>query len=105
MITIESLATAIKPERTVLLFGAGSSIPSGAPSSADLLNTLATSSRIDATDLDLRELSTVIESRDGRPAVIDTLRPLFKSLRPTGGLLTLPRFEWRSLYTFACKRP
>lgn len=44
-------------------------------------------------------MSTIVESRNSRAQMIDALRPLFTSLRPTGGLLTLPRFRWKGLYT------
>ena len=73
MISLDSLAGALKPENTVLLFGAGSSIPSGAPSSGKLVETLSTAFKIDANDLDLREISTIVETRHGRAQLIDTL--------------------------------
>lgn len=99
MISLDSLASSLKPESTVLLFGAGSSMPSGAPSSRKLVESLATAFKVDASDLDLREMSTLIETRHSRSQLIDTLRPMFADLRPTGGLLTLPRFRWKSLFT------
>lgn len=99
MIPIDTLAAALRPENTVLLFGAGSSIPSGAPSSANLIRALAEKHSLDANDLDLRETATVVEVRHGRGKLIESLRPMFKSLQPTGGLLTLPRFPWKNLYT------
>lgn len=98
MITLEKIVEDIRPEKTVLLFGAGSSIPSGAPSVATLISTLETRFAIDA-GLDLREISTVVETRQDRTQLVEALRPLFKNLAPTGGVLTVPRFDWKAIYT------
>ena len=71
MISLDNLAGSLKPDNTVLLFGAGSSIPSGAPSSLTLIQALASKFSIDASDLDLREASTIVETRHARSQLID----------------------------------
>lgn len=64
MISIETLAQNIDPKRTILLFGSGSSMPSGAPSVSKLISTLEERFNIE-TGLDLREVSTVAEIKQG----------------------------------------
>jgi hypothetical protein len=98
-ISVEELAAAIRPERTVLLFGSGSSIPSGAPSVGDIRTHLAKEFNLDAGDLTLAELAAIIEKRRNRSDLVASLRKLFARLRPTGGLLSIPLFAWRSIYT------
>lgn len=99
MIEISELISEIQPENTVLLFGSGSSIPSGAPSSNDLIQKISESFSIDSEDLDLREISTIAEAKKGRKKLIEVLRPMFQSLRPTRGILAIPYFPWKGIYT------
>lgn len=40
-IPLDALAKQLNPQRTILLFGAGASIPSGAPSVADIMADLS----------------------------------------------------------------
>ena len=98
-ISIDQVLDNISPERTVLLFGAGSSIPSGAPSVPDIRSHLARKFAIDMDDLTLAELTDIIGNRHSRSELIASIRELFEGLRPTGGLLSLPRFKWRSIFT------
>ena len=98
-ISIDQVLDDINTERTVLLFGSGSSIPSGAPSVSDISSHLAEKFRIDLKGLTLRELTEIIEKRRSRSALIASMRELFEGLRPTGGLLSLPRFKWRNIFT------
>ena len=98
-ISIGQVLDNINPERTVLLFGSGSSIPSGAPSGPDICSHLARKFAIDLDDLTLAELTDIIQNRHSRSELIASIRELFEGLRPTGGLLSLPRFRWRSIFT------
>jgi hypothetical protein len=97
--SVQSIINRIQPEKTVLLFGAGSSIPSKAPTSQDLIDLLATRFALPATGFSLPELSSLAERKAGRRTVIDALREQFKTLKPTGGLLNLPLYNWKSLFT------
>ncbi|MFM0377873.1 SIR2 family protein [Paraburkholderia strydomiana] len=96
---LSRLIGGIQPERTVLFFGAGSSIPSRAPSVAKLISVISTKFKIDADGFSLSELSGIVEERFTRKELIESIRPLFKSLRPTGGIVNLPLFPWRSIFT------
>ena len=99
-IDLTVLSRRIDPSKTILVFGAGSSIPSGAPSTADLIECLGTEFNIqDATNLSLADLATVIEARAGRQPMIKFLCNQFKNLQPTRGLNTLPEFDWAGIYT------
>lgn len=97
--SVQSIINRIQPEKTVLLFGAGSSIPSKAPTSQDLIDLLARRFALPATGFSLPELSSLAERKAGRRTVIDALREQFKTLKPTGGLLNLPLYNWKSLFT------
>jgi hypothetical protein len=63
-LTIEELARRIEPSRTVLFFGAGSSIPSGAPSSEELVQILESKFELAGAGLNLMELASLIEGRE-----------------------------------------
>ena len=60
-ITMRALADSIQPRKTVLLFGAGSSIPSGAPSVAELLALLSEKHELHG-DYSLSELTGILEA-------------------------------------------
>jgi hypothetical protein len=96
---LSRLIRGIQPERTVLFFGAGSSIPSRAPSVTKLISVISSKFRIDAEGFSLSELTGIVEERFSRKELIETIRPLFRGLRPTGGILNLPLFSWRSIFT------
>src|SRR5262249_52396298 len=87
------------PNRTVLLFGAGSSIPSGAPSTQELIEILATRAEISAKGFKLAEIASLAERKLGRRRVIEALRSRIKNLKPTGGILNLPLYDWKSIFT------
>ena len=94
--SVKELASEIIPSRTILLFGSGASIPSGAPSVEDLCMHLAKSFKQERGDYNLAELTGIIEQKSrSRRQMIDRLREPFNNLRPTGGLLNLPLFSWR----------
>ncbi|NVM98523.1 SIR2 family protein [Arthrobacter sp. SDTb3-6] len=95
---IQELAAAIQPSRTTLLFGAGASMTSGAPSGAALANVLA--NRLGrAQGDDLAEIAQIFENKRGRAELIKIVRESLAGLKPTAGLLTLPNFNWLSIYS------
>jgi hypothetical protein len=96
---IDRLADSIEPERTVLLFGAGSSVPSGAPTGQDLSSVLMAQFHITDTGLSLPDLASLIEVRASRKELISAVRRVLGDIKPTGGLLNLPRYQWKSLFT------
>ena len=98
-ISLDQLVDAIEPSKTILLLGSGSSIPSGAPSVEQIRTYLANQYHITSGDLSLPELAAIVEKRHNRKKLVSTVRELFLRLEPTGGLLNLPRLEWKSLYT------
>ena len=98
-IQLDQLCDSININETVLFLGSGSSIPSGAPSVAAISSHLADTFKVDQADLTLAELADIIERRRNRRSLINAVRELFNGLQPTGGLLSLPRFPWKSVYT------
>ncbi len=98
-IEISRLVDRISPETTVLLFGAGSSAPSGVPAAAQVARRLAALIGLGAEDYSLSELASLVEQRRTRRELVNALRQLLSGAKPTGGLLNLPLYEWKSLYT------
>ncbi|MFB2606353.1 SIR2 family protein, partial [Rhizobium phaseoli] len=97
--TIENLIHEITPSRTVLLFGSGSSMPSGAPSVAKLIAAYAQEFKVSA-DFSLSEITQLAENKSqSRRKVISLLRKYCSDLKPTGGLRNLPLHDWKSIYT------
>ena len=89
-----------EPERTILLFGAGSSMPSGGPSGTQLATLLSEKLRIAETNsMELADLATVAEIKHGRRTLIDAINDILTPLQPARGLLNLPDFDWAGLYT------
>lgn len=98
--SIETLISELLPERTILLFGSGSSLPSGAPSVKTLIEKLSSRFKVEDHGYSLSEIGSIIEQKTGsRKALIEEIRSQFIGLTPTGGILNLPHFNWRSLYT------
>lgn len=99
-VDLSTLTRSIDPERTVLLFGSGSSIPSGAPSVKQLQEHFAKVFGVAVSDYTLAEQAGIIENRTrDRARLIQELRTQFKSIRPTGSLLNLPLCRWKSIFT------
>ena len=99
-IDIQVACRNLNPEQTTLLFGAGSSIPSGAPSGNQLKLFLMQEFDLgDDHTLTLAEVAMVIENKVGRNELVNAVRGKIQRLSPTGGLLNLPRFKWRNIYT------
>lgn len=98
-IELQRLVQNLEPSRTVLFFGAGSSLPSGSPSAADLSNAIAKKFEIDESGLNLAEVAELAEMGADRASLISCVRELFPKPNPTGGLLNIPLFPWRGVYT------
>lgn len=97
-VKLEELVSQVQPNRTVLLFGAGSSIPSGAPSVDDLVAHF--SSRFSLPrGFRLSELASLAEEKTSRAVVIAELRKFFLDLKPIGGIKSIPNYDWKSIYT------
>ncbi|SFU01900.1 SIR2 family protein [Sedimentitalea nanhaiensis] len=88
----------VDPEKTVLLFGAGASIPSGAPGVDALVKHFADKYDLDH-ELDLAEITFLAEKKTSRRKVITDLRRFFPHVKPKGGLLKIPRWRWKGIYT------
>jgi hypothetical protein len=98
-IELRSVIDNLNPERTVLLFGAGASVPSGAPSVKRIKEHLEKTFDVSST-YTLPEQSGIIEgSIADRKKLISSVRELFRGLKPTGSMLNLPLYPWRSIYT------
>lgn len=89
----------IEPHNTVLFFGAGSAIPSGAPSVEKIISEISQSLQIEANSYTLSEIASLAEDKKGRRELINTLRGLFKLPSVTGSLLNLPLYNWKNIYT------
>ena len=101
MFEISELITRMNPRQTVLLLGAGASIPSGAPSGAQRAQRLAR----DLTGLPgaetytLSELCSVYERRQGRTELATAVANILSPLEPTKGIQRLPHFDWCRMYS------
>lgn len=100
MITLEGLAEALDPSRTVLFLGAGACAASGAPLGDGLRQKLV-SLLSPGEDLKgpLDEVSAILELRCGRQRLISAVREILGPLQPTGGIEALPAFGWPAIYT------
>lgn len=99
-IDIDILVRQIQPEKTTLVLGAGVSIPSGAPAGDDLRDLLGEEFGIeDYKDYNLADLSTIIEVQRERIDIVRSIRDRIKNLQPTGGLMSLPLFDWASIFS------
>ena len=99
---LAELARQINPQQTILLLGAGSSVPSGGPTGKQLAASLARKVPGFADDSDaysLAELCSIFEARAGRSDLANAVRDELKNLLPTGGLRLLPSFDWYRIYS------
>ncbi|SDE07014.1 SIR2 family protein [Nocardioides lianchengensis] len=99
MDSVRALAARINPAQTVLLLGAGASVPSGAPTGAEFAAYLARRLSPQPQGSDLSEIATIFEHRTSRRELVEAIQERLRNLEPTGGLLLLPEFEWRSIYS------
>jgi SIR2-like domain len=98
-ILLKDLAKEVSPMNTVLLFGSGSSIPSGAPPVATLIQKFSKAFDVEADGYNLSEIASICEAKTSRRRVIDLVRELCSNLKPTGGLKNLPLYPWKSIFT------
>ena len=99
-IPISELMRHLTPHETVLLFGSGSSLPSNAPSVRQLQDHFEREFHVSGTDYSLSEQTGIIEFKTrNRRSLISSLRSRFKGLKPSGSLLNLPLYGWKSIFT------
>ena len=96
---LNRLASELDPTRTVLFFGAGACVSSHAPSVQKLMEVFEGTFGESSAGYSLREYTGILEDKHSRKQLVETLRKPFKSLRPTGSLLNLPLYSWKSIYT------
>ena len=99
-VSLENVVNSINESPTVLILGSGSSIPSGGPSAADLSNLIANAFGIpDKSRLSLSALSSIVSRDFSRRKLIELIQDVLSKLKPTKGLLNLPLFPWKEIYT------
>ena len=99
-LSLKELRTLIQPGKTALLLGAGASVPSGAPTGRELAHHLWRSvANTDALSDDLIETSTILSRRYSRRDVVQAVADKLRPLKPTGGLLGLPKLSWKAVFT------
>lgn len=99
-IDLQMLCRELQPSKTILLFGSGSSIPSGAPSTQELAKAICEQFVIDYDPtLTLGDVATLGELKRTRRELVTFLVKTLERLVPTRGLLNLPLYGWKSLAT------
>lgn len=98
-ISLSDMISRLSPIKTVLFFGAGSSLPSGAPSVDKIIKKVADKYGIEPEEFSLSEITSIAEHKSSRADLVSTLRGLFKNLSATGAILNLPLFSWKNIYT------
>lgn len=98
-VDLDRLAQNLEPSKTILFFGAGSSIPSGSPSATELSAALSQQFSIQGEGYSLSELAELAELNTSRADLISFLRSQFPRPSPTGGLLNMPLYDWKGIYT------
>src|ERR1035441_1380952 len=99
MLSIEAFADRIRPDKTVLLLGAGASVASGAPSGPVFARSLAEELNPPPDGDDLSEIASIYENRMGRGPLVASVRRRLRNLQPTGSLLALPTLRWAGIFT------
>lgn len=99
-IPLSMLCAVLNPNTTSLLLGAGSSMPSGAPSGAALADQIWREvAKSEPLSSNLTEASYILERNFGRRPMIDAVVGALAGLAPTGGLLGLPSLGWKNIYS------
>jgi len=98
-IELSEMIEGIEPASTVLFFGAGSSIPSGAPSVTKVMEKISVDFNIDTEGYSLTEIASLAEEKRSRTKLISCLRSMFNKIGVTGALLNLPLYNWKNIYT------
>lgn len=97
-IDVQVLCRNLDVPNTILIFGAGSSAPSGAPTATQLTARLSVKFGVSPA-LSLSDMSTVIEKKFERKPLIEYLTTLFQGVSASGGLRNLPDYDWAGIYT------
>ena len=98
-IAIQELIDQIQPEKTILIFGVGASVPSNAPNVGALVEAISSEFEIEAEGLGLSEISSLAENKRNRTDLIKLIRRKFSGLKAKGALLNLPNHAWKGIYT------
>ena len=99
-IDLQELVRDLHPDSTILLFGAGSSLPSHGPSVSDIMDHLSKKFGESSEGFTLSEFTQLLEQKSkDRRRLVTELRFMFRGLKPTAGLLNLPLYSWKSIYT------
>src|SRR6185437_308922 len=99
-ISLATVASQIRPASTALVLGAGASGPSGAPTSGELATELwPRVARSEPPSDALQETATILERRYDRKRVVDVIVTILGRLQPTGGILAIPKFSWKKMFT------
>lgn len=100
MLSVENLCKKINVNRTVLFYGAGSSVPAGGPTASQLCGELETVlAKKERISSDLMELCSILENRIGRKPIVEYIRERLTPLKPTGAHKILSTFDWNCIYT------
>jgi hypothetical protein len=99
LLNVSQLAERIEPAKTVLLLGAGASVESGGISGVQLARELSLKLAGEVLSDDLMEVSTILQNRYGRKAVVDAVVARIRPLQPAGGMLVMPEFDWAAIYS------
>lgn len=99
-IDIPVLCRRLNPQQTILVFGAGSSVPSGGPTGLELSSLLAKKFDIsNGSTLPLADISTIVETQFSRLELVNELQDRIERLGPAKGMMNLPLFDWSGIYT------
>lgn len=98
-IAIQELIDQIQPEKTVLIFGAGASAPSNAPSVSTLIDAIGAEFGIAIDGLGLSEISSLADDRRNRTELIHLIRQKFVGLKAKGAILNVPNHAWKDIFT------
>lgn len=98
-IPLSTMIEGIDPANTILFFGSGSSIPSGAPSVAKIIDRLGHDFNIETAGFSLTEIASIAEAKRSRSELVRCLRSMFDRINVTGALLNLPLYRWKNIYT------
>lgn len=99
IVELERLIDRLEPKKTVLIFGSGSSIPSGGKSGPALASSIADRFGLAGAGYSLSEVSQIASDRTSRSELVDFLRLQVANLRPAGGVLNVPLYDWNGIYT------
>tara|TARA_B110000971_G_scaffold122578_1_gene125537 strand:+ start:1395 stop:3824 length:2430 start_codon:yes stop_codon:yes gene_type:complete len=98
-ILLSTMIEGVDPSNTVLFFGSGSSVPSGAPSVAKIIERVGREFNIDTEGFSLTEVTSIAEVKKSRSELVGCLRSMFNKIHVTGALLNLPLYSWKNIYT------